>query len=98
MDGPPPARLEFESGEPAPSESTLVEIRWRVRGPSENVIACGIYHQAGGVELRAWFGDGEIVRSRLTTQLTEARLLAGEWLDAMLEQGGFELLSATPEK
>ena len=96
VDGPPRARSEFESGEPVPVES-LVEIRWRVRGPSENVIACGIYYQASGVELRAWFGDGEIVRSQLITQITEARLLAGEWLDAMLEQGGFELLSGTPE-
>ena len=96
VDGPPRARSESESKEPVPIES-LVEIRWRVRRPSENVIACGIFDHAGGVELRAFFGDGEVVRSRLVTQITEARLLAGEWLDAMIEQGGFELVSATPE-
>jgi hypothetical protein len=90
-------RLERADLDSSPSDATLVEIRWRVQRASQDVIVCGIYNDTTGLQLRAVFQNGDVVRSRRTPHIEEARLLAGEWLDAILEEGDFEQVSASPE-
>jgi len=80
------------------SGPTLVEIRWRVRGPTRDIVICAVYQDnSAGLELRAAFENGEIVRTRRAPHIEEARLIAGEWLGAVLEEGGFEQLAKSPE-
>ena len=61
------------------SGPTLVEIRWRVRGPTRDIVICAVYRDnSAGLELRAAFENGEIVRTRRAPHIEEARLIAGE--------------------
>jgi len=56
-------------------------------------VTCGIYQHDVGLELRASFENGDVVCTRVTPNIEEARLVANGWLDAVLEQGGFEQLA-----
>ena len=40
-----------------PSMPVLVEMLWRVVGPSGKPIACGVYRDAGGFEVRSHWAE-----------------------------------------
>lgn len=68
-----------------------LEICWRVRTPSQDIVVCGIYQDAApGIGLRAVCEHGLILGTRRTSTTEEARLTAAEWLDAILSMSGFE--------
>ena len=87
-------RFDRRSGDkPGPPPPKLLEVRWRIRGPSREVVECGIYKvNAPGVELRAAYGDGTLVRTRRIANIESARLAAAEWLEAILEKGNCKKL------
>ena len=76
--------------ESAPHDEPL-EICWRVRTPSQDLVVCGIYQDAApGIGLRAVCEHGLMLGTRRTSTTEEARLTAAEWLDAICSITGFE--------
>jgi hypothetical protein len=75
---------------PAPE---LVELCWRMKGPSDKVLQCGIYRSAApGVEVRAGYGD-DLQRSERVRRSNQAREIADTWKALVLAKGGFTELS-----
>lgn len=71
----------------------LVELCWRMSGPSGKVLSCGIYHSAApGVEVRAGFGT-DLLRSQRTKTIPAAREIAEVWRQEVLAKGGFRELA-----
>ena len=69
---------------------TLIENCWRVIGPSNRPIVCGLYEGAAGrVEVRCHYGASvdHLFRSEVVEDFESARDLADEWQRAAVEKG-----------
>ena len=72
------------------SPPRLLETCWRVKTPSGRIVSCGIYaDSAPGLEVRAGFGEEDLLKSQRTAEIGTARELADEWRQAVLAKGGF---------
>jgi hypothetical protein len=69
----------------------LIEVCWRVVGPSANVIECGIYRTDVGLEVRAGYSLDNLLRSEFTTDIEFARHVATIWKEAAIEKGFTEI-------
>src|SRR5262245_14460888 len=75
-----------------------LETCWRMRGPRGRILACGIYRDDGpGFDVRAGYGEEDLVRSQRTADLDVARAIAETWRQAVLAKGTFTppVLSST---
>jgi hypothetical protein len=80
-------RAQWRADPPAP---ILIETRWRVVGPSEVSITCGIYRAPRyRVEVRCFYDDGGLIRTQLAESMDAAREHADAWLNAIREKGSF---------
>ena len=80
-----------EPGAPMP-----IEVCWRIRTPNNKVVTCGIYRDAApGLEVRAFFGADDLLRSSRVPEIGTARDIAEAWKRAVLERGFVQL--AEPE-
>jgi hypothetical protein len=73
----------------------LVEMQWRMKGPSRRVLECGIYRTDAGIEVRSGYGE-DLLKSEVVLTVAKGRELATEWRDAVVAKGGFELLPTMP--
>jgi hypothetical protein len=78
---------------PAPPAPELVERCWRFVGPSQRVFECGVYRTAAGLEVRAGYGELELIHSKMVASIDDGRELAAEWKQAVLDKGSFIELS-----
>lgn len=76
-----------------PPMPVLVEQYWRVLGPSNKPIVCGIYRDAAGLELRGHYEESidALIRSNRVLNIDIARDLAEQWRIAALEKGFVEV-------
>lgn len=73
---------------PEPPAPELLEECWRVRGPSQAPILCGIYRDAApGVDVRCGYSLEHLIRSERCPSMDVARALADRWLTAAIEKG-----------
>jgi len=72
----------------------LLELCWRMQGPSGRPFECGIYEtDAPGVELRSRYCDSElaVIRTQLVGNVVLARVLAEQWRLNILASGFDEI-------
>ena len=67
----------------------LIEVCWRVVGPSTHVIECGIYRTDAGLEVRCGYSAEHLLRSEFSTDIDIARDIADAWKHAVIEKGSF---------
>jgi hypothetical protein len=67
----------------------LLEVCWRMRGPSGKVLACGIYQTDGVFEVRVSYPNDDLLRSVYATDIDTARELAKAWKQLVLAKGNF---------
>ncbi len=67
----------------------LIEVCWRVVGPSTKIIECGIYRTDAGLEVRCGYSVEHLLRSEFATGIDIARDIASAWKDAVIEKGSF---------
>lgn len=84
------SRVRETSQHPSAAPPERIEACWRIKGPSGKVFECGIYRTAApGVEVRAGYGEDDLLRSQLARNVDGARTIAEEWRQAVLAKGGF---------
>ena len=69
----------------------LREVCWRVVGPSQKVIECGIYRTDAGLEVRVGYSVNDLMRSQFALDPGLAREIAAEWKDAAIQKGFTEV-------
>jgi hypothetical protein len=71
----------------------LVEMLWRVVGPSGKPIVCGVYETAAGLEVRNHYDESvdALIRSERAADINIARDIATSWRAAVIEKGFTEL-------
>jgi hypothetical protein len=71
----------------------LVEMLWRVLGPSNKPIVCGIYRDGAGLEVRCHYEESidALIRSERASHIDTARDLAEQWREATVAKGFTEL-------
>ena len=77
---------------PAPTREAqlaLVEMCWRMKGPSGRILDCGIYRIETGLEIRCGYGPDDLLRSQHAAEIGTARELAEQWRQAAIAKGGF---------
>lgn len=80
-------------GRTDPAAPDLVELVWRVRGPSGKVLTCGIYRTtAPGLEVRVGYSLDDILKTVLAPDVDVARAHAAEWRRLVLAKGSLEEL------
>jgi hypothetical protein len=77
---------------PAPK---LLEMCWRMLGPSNKPIECGIYVQSFGFDLRAGYGGDDVIRTQWVQTVDEGRELAAEWRQASVDKGFTDITERT---
>ena len=82
---------------PAPREPRLglVETCWRLVGPSRRVVDCGICPTDLGFEVRAGYGEADLLHSQFAVEIGTARDLAMHWCQALIDKGSFTELPLT---
>jgi len=67
----------------------LLEVCWRVVGPSTKVVDCGIYRTDVGLEVRCAYSErGEdFLRSQFASEIGLAREIAEAWKQAAMAKG-----------
>jgi hypothetical protein len=75
----------------------LVEVCWRVVGPSKKVIDCGIYRTAVGLEVRCAYSERveDFLRSQFANEIGMAREIAEAWKHAAMAKG-FQEAATSP--
>ncbi len=75
----------------------LIEMLWRVLGPSNKPIVCGIYQDAAGLEVRCHYEESidALIRSERAADIDIARDIADAWKQAVIAKG-FTELKGTP--
>jgi len=69
----------------------LVEPCWRVIGPSNEVITCGIYRTDAGVEVRCGYSDEDLIRSQFAPHVEISQDIAAAWKRAAIDKGFAEV-------
>jgi hypothetical protein len=73
----------------------LLETCWRLTATSGRILTCGIYRtDAPGLEVRAGYGDDDLRRSQLATEIESAREIAEKWRRAAIDKGWSELMQS----
>lgn len=67
----------------------LLEVCWRMLGPSQRVLECGIYRTAAGLEVRVGYGVDDLLYSMHLPHLEAARVKAVVLRQAVVDKGGF---------
>lgn len=81
--------LSLQSGDN--SLGMIIEVCWRLREPSGQILECRIYQTDVGLEVRAEYGPRVLRWSALAGELESARTRAHQWRRMMLRAGsGFE--------
>ena len=71
-----------------PSDLELLEVRWRVVGPSRRVVTCAVYRPKGpGVFVRAGYSVDHFHYTRRVADVHDARMVADAWLTAGISIG-----------
>ena len=70
----------------------LLETSWQMRSQKGRMLMCGIYKTVVGLEVRASFGDDDLIRSQYAVEITKAREVAAGWKAAALAKGNFEVI------
>jgi hypothetical protein len=72
-----------------PPVPVLVEMLWRLIGPSGTQIVCGVYRTEAGLELRGHYADSidALIRSELVSHIDIARDTADKWKQAAIDKG-----------
>jgi hypothetical protein len=67
----------------------LLEVCWRVVGPSKKVIDCGIYRTDVGLEVRCAYSESveHLIRSQFAIEIGTAREIAEAWKQAAITKG-----------
>jgi hypothetical protein len=53
------------------------------------VFACGVYRTAAGLEVRAGYGELELIHSKMVASIDDGRELAAQWKRAVIDKGSF---------
>jgi hypothetical protein len=80
----------FSGRRQEPPKLELIEMLWRVVGPSGKTIVCGIYEGAAGrVEVRCHYAESfdSLIRSEVASDIDVARDMANAWRAAAIEKG-----------
>ena len=76
--------------EPVAPRPSFREEAWRLVGLSDRVLCCEIRAVATGLEVQARYGaEEDPIRTQLTTNLRDARIVATRWREAALARGSF---------
>lgn len=67
----------------------LVRLFWRALGPSNRPLECALYRTDAGLEVRAGYGELDLVHSQHVADESEGAALATKWLAAIHAKGGF---------
>src|SRR5689334_16346011 len=78
-----------------PAAPRLLEMFWRVMGPSLKELCCGLYRTEAGLELRCGYGIDDLLRSQRVDDAFKARYLAAGWIAVVLAKGSFTVLEST---
>jgi hypothetical protein len=72
-----------------PPSLDLVEMLWRVGGPSGKPIVCGIYRDAVGLQVICHYSESieAMIRSERVSHIDIARDVAAAWKQAAIDQG-----------
>jgi hypothetical protein len=75
----------------------LIEMFWRVVGPSGKPIVCGVYETSAGLEVRCHLSESidALIRSERVTDIDIARDIATAWKQAAIEKGFTDLESGS---
>jgi hypothetical protein len=65
----------------------LIEVCWRVVGPSQHVIECAIFRTEIGLDVRVGYSVEDLIRSQFAIEIGTARELAASWKRAAIEKG-----------
>ena len=72
------------------SRLDLIEVCWRVVGPSTHAIECGIYRTDAGLEVRCDFSVEYLLRSEFAMEIDAVREIAEASKAAVTAKGSFE--------
>lgn len=64
-------------------------------GASRQVVSCGIYRTDVGLEVRAGYGDDDLLHSKFAVEIGTARGLASQWRQGLIAKGSFAELPLT---
>jgi hypothetical protein len=83
--------LGRDSDPPSPD---LVEILWRVVGPSGKPIVCGIFRDTVGLQVFCHYAESieALIRSERVSHMDIARDVAAAWKRAAVDKGFEEML------
>jgi hypothetical protein len=84
----------FKGRHREPPVPVLIEQCWRVIGPSQRVIVCGIYESvAGRVEVRCHWSESfdALIRSEVASDIDIALDVAAAWKQAAIDKGFFDV-------
>jgi len=56
---------------------------WRVKGRKGGIIVCTLHERGDTVSVRTTMADGTLLRIQQTADITKARIIAAQWLDAI---------------
>ena len=76
---------------PAPQ---LIDLCSRMRGPSLKILSIGVYRNGGILEVRACYGDDDLVRSVRVQSIGDGHAKCDEWRRALLAQGSWREMRA----
>jgi len=74
----------------------LLEVCWRVVGPSQVPIECSIYRTDAGLDVRVRYTDqaDRLIQSQFAIEIGTARDIAAEWKRAAIAKGFLDLMGA----
>jgi hypothetical protein len=84
---------------PAEPRLDLVETCWQFKSPnSQRVITCAIFQTDAGLETRVSYSTDDIVRTERAIEIGNARELAAEWRQALIDKGFIEITDETHKR
>jgi hypothetical protein len=67
-----------------------------MRGPRGRILSCVIVRDAApGLDVRAGYGEDDLLRSQRSAEIGTAREIAEQWRQAVIAKGGFHELTAS---
>lgn len=67
----------------------LIEVCWRVVGPSQHVAECGIYRTDVGLDVRVSYSESVVhsIQSQFAVEIGAAREIADAWKSSATDKG-----------
>lgn len=85
------------SRRPDPPAPELIDLCARMRGPSKKILSLGVYRNGGMIEVRASYGDEDVVGSERVASIGHGHARCEQWRQSLLAQGSWrELKVDTP--